>query len=902
MVLFSAYQLDPVCAACKCFTKVVLRLKSSFLRICELERLNFLLASPWPPTPTAEDSYSPGACFGGDSLHTPALEPLGDASRLGRGERAAEPHGREEPRAAPRFGPGGSGDLSGRDGALWPEKGRAGGGGTMHPAAPENTKDILVIYEQEAEEWALYLKSLFGHIVNEGGILLYNLETSSLKHQELFSLPCYKCKLLILSCGLLNCLNRKRSYFLEQILKPPDNVVILLCGVENSEILYEILTLDGGSKEISTNQEPEEYLSVVTGIIQPGKPQDENPEDSSSYIYETVLADDHQTSSDVDLSNVRGASDQTDLSFKTEVLSETLEPNEQSILVLPGKISCENPGEIFILLKDEIDDETLEIEFISDNQRIRTQPASWNKKVKYMKALDFPAGPVYVNVYCRGVIKTTAQIEYYTALEEIEHVFKKLADPIAFTCQVFKFSTVEKLDQVLTLLLKSKIPTYEFSSFPSEEEHHQQANSHLEEFPTLLHCAARFGLKNLATFLLSCPEATLACKITNKYGDDPASIAEKHGHRELKKLIKELSINTADNFTNCEEEAGDDDTYVLMLGSETQPAVTLKAKQNPGDQYGIGSRCQQEAEVDEKTEHEDQEEEDSYSCCNSPDNLYASIPDDLDDDRRDCFVCKRPPPPPPRNLPGILKQDNRHSFSRERNLVEDRSERERGDGPLTPCYREDQDTCEGDGEKEHPYSSAKLDESVYDFILAQEEAERRKECRSFIANRPPAPAPRPVCLPVRGENTPYIAQVFQHKAARAPGDSDRMSCDVRKPAAHRGHADAVADSTVKHNIPAEQEELIHLQEQVKKGAVSVDEALDRFKQWQNEKQRLQSTHQEKAHHLRDSALGNWLEKKNLHVPKESRPESTHFRDFLFHVPFNKAPPTRHPADKEQTPN
>ncbi|KFP64081.1 B-cell scaffold protein with ankyrin repeats, partial [Cariama cristata] len=277
-----------------------------------------------------------------------------------------------------------------------------------------NTKDILVIYEQEAQEWALYLRSLFGHVVNKGGILLYNLGTSSLKHQELFSLPCYRCKLLILSCGLLNCLNRKRIYFLEQVLKPPDNVVILLCGVENSEILHEILTLDGGSKEISTDQEPEEYISVVTGIIQP----------------------DHQTSSDVNLSDVRGPPEKTDLNFKTEVLSETLEINEQSILVLPGRISCENPGEIFILLKDEIDDETLEVEFIADNQRIRIQPTSWNKKVKYMKALDFPAGPVYVNVYCGRVIRTTAQIDYYTALDEIEHIFEKVADPIAFTCQV----------------------------------------------------------------------------------------------------------------------------------------------------------------------------------------------------------------------------------------------------------------------------------------------------------------------------------------------------------------------------------------------------------------------------------------------------------------------------------
>uniref|UniRef100_A0A8C3JDC6 B-cell scaffold protein with ankyrin repeats n=1 Tax=Calidris pygmaea TaxID=425635 RepID=A0A8C3JDC6_9CHAR len=642
-----------------------------------------------------------------------------------------------------------------------------------------------IIYEQEAEEWALYLKSLFGHIVNEGGILLYNLETLSFKHRELFSLSCYKCKILILSCGLLNCLNRKRSYFLEQVLKPSDNVVILLCGVENSEILHEILTLDGGSKEISTDQEPEEYLSVVTGIIQAG-----NLKMKTLYDFLT--------------------SEKTDLSFKTEVLSETVETNEQSILVLPGRISCENPGEIFILLKDEIDDETVEIEFIADNQRIRTQPASWNNKVKYMKALDFPAGPVYVNVYCGGVIKTTAQIEYYTALEEIEHIFKKVADPISFTCQ---------LDNVLTFLLKSKISTYEFSPFQSEEEHHQQT-----KFPTLLHCAARFGLKNLATFLLDCPEAPWACRITNKYGDDPASIAEKHGHRELRKLIKELSVSPY-AFS-----------YVIYNWG-TLMMYSLKAKQNPRDQYGIGSRCHQEAEVKEEkkddvedgreeTEDEDQEEEYLYSFHNSPDDLYASIPDDLEDDRRSCFICKRPPPPPPRNLPGILRQDNLHNLSQGTVLGGKYCQMQ------TSCYREERDTCEEEDEEEHPYTFAKLDECVYDLILAEKEEEKRKERRSFIINRPPAPAPRPVFSPVREENTPYIVQVFQQKATRVPSDHDRT-----------GHPDAVSDSAVKHNSRAQQEELIYLQEQVKKGAISVDDALDRFKQWQNEKQRLQPTQQ-----------------------------------------------------------
>uniref|UniRef100_A0A663MTQ4 B cell scaffold protein with ankyrin repeats 1 n=1 Tax=Athene cunicularia TaxID=194338 RepID=A0A663MTQ4_ATHCN len=452
------------------------------------------------------------------------------------------------------------------------------------------------------------------------------------------------------------------------------------------------------------------------------------------------------------------ASEKRDLSSITEVLSETLETNEQSILVLPGRISCENPGEIFILLKDEIDDETLEIEFIADNQRIRTQPSSWNKNVKYMKALDFPAGLVYVNVYCGGDIKATAQIEYYTSLEEIEHIFKKVADPITL-----KFSSVEKLDNVLTLLLKSKISAYEFSPFQSEEDH-------LEEFPTLLHCAARFGLRKLATLLLNCPEAMRACKITNKYGDDPASIAEKHGHRDLRKLIRELSVSP----------------------------------------YGFFSMSK------------------------------------VEQDR-------------PRCRPELIMHRTRKNSQRK--FVENRIERECGDGLITACYRQDQDTCEGDGEEEHLYTFAKLDESVYDFILAEEEEEKRKERRSFIMNRPPAPAPRPICSLVREENTPYIVQVFQQKATRVPNENNRTYSPP----------DTGTDSSVKHNISAEQEELIHLQEQVKKGIISVDEALDRFKQWQNEKQRLQSTQQVRLCHHSET-----LNSKSARVPSSPAGHPQHW--------------------------
>ncbi|XP_050800379.1 B-cell scaffold protein with ankyrin repeats isoform X3 [Gopherus flavomarginatus] len=758
----------------------------------------------------------------------------------------------------------------------------------------ENTKDILVIYEEEAEEWALYLKSLFKHIVKEEGILLYNLETLSFQHLESHSLSCYRCKLLILSNGLLKCLDQKRRYFLVRVLEPPARVVILLCGVENSDVLHEILTLDQRSQEISTDQDPEEYLSIVAGVIQQDEPHNEEVEESLSCIYETVLADDYRDNSEVNLQlDEGGISVKTDVSLETEVVSETLDTTGPSVLVLPGRISCENPGEIFILLRDEIM-ETVEIEFVTDNRRIRTQPAFWNQKVRCMKALDFPAGPVNVNVYCGGVIKAVTQIEYYTAVEEIERIFKKVADPIAFACQAFKFSSVEKLDSTLTFLLKSKESAYEFSAFPNEV-HHQQANSYWEELPTLLHCAAKFGLKNLATLLLQCPEASQACRITNKHGENPAHIAGKHGHNELQKIIQELSINTTDNEDGDQEE-GEDGIYVAMLSSGPHITSSLTDKQSTGDQCGVRQKAweesgkrkedkeeekEEEAEevkgVEEKKDEENNSEEKSYSFDDNDDNLYASIPDDDPEvGGRDSFFLDKPPLPPRAPSPTI-KQDYIHYFSQARKWEEDKKERDETSGHLE-VYGGEEDKSEDD--EEDPYTFADLDDSVYDMILASDE-EKRKQHGSFIINRPPAPAPRPLSS-AKEENTPYIVQ-------------DRVRTDTS------------TYTTLKHSIPSGQEELILLQEQVKKGAITVDEALEKFKQWQNEKSRLEVPQQEKVRQLRDCIIGKRPEEAILYdkITIEHHPdvcgESLRFRDLLNTTPFNKQSATRNPPEKEQVP-
>lgn len=102
-------------------------------------------------------------------------------------------------------------------------------------------------------------------------------------------------------------------------------------------------------------------------------------------------------------------------------------------------------------------------------------------------------------------------------------------------------------------------------------------DSHLEEFPTLLHCAARFGLKNLAALLLKCPEATWACRIANTHGDDPASLAEKHGHKELRKLIKELSVSSY-TFSYTINKQGT--VMFLLLSNTLSPLVKPTASRS----------------------------------------------------------------------------------------------------------------------------------------------------------------------------------------------------------------------------------------------------------------------------------------------------------------------------------
>ncbi|XP_064141570.1 B-cell scaffold protein with ankyrin repeats isoform X3 [Loxodonta africana] len=756
------------------------------------------------------------------------------------------------------------------------------------PATPENTKDILMIYEEDAEEWGVYLKEVFLHVVKREAILLYRLENFSLRHLELLSLDSYKCKLLILSNSLLKNLTPKKCQFLEKVLHSPESVVTLLCGVESSDLLYKLLNVSGGMFEISSEQEPEDYISVIKSVLFRGS------EDYFEVNVPTDLRGEHSVK----------ISDRKEI----EELSEASRSSIPPAMVLPSEISCENPGEIFIILRDGVIGDTVEAEFTSNNKCIRTRPALWNKTVWCMKALDFPPGSVSVNVYCDGVVKTTTEIKYYTTTKEMAF---RVADPGHGTCQ----NDLEEIDDVLTSIFKHEIPHYEFKSLQTEI-YPQKEYSHFNELPTLLHCAAKFGLRNLALHLLRCSGAAWASKMKNMEGSDPAHIAERHGHKELKKIFDDFSSLTRatwhlsqilESSTNDEQEHD----YEEAVYSPTTENAPFHQESWQVCRLGAeGAEENQTAEEENENESEDRPTEvDSESSDNQYDDLYVFIPgDDPEDKSPEPLLSSRPPLPPPRSVAAALQPDKLHmtlqgttlqgQMERNKSWYDPGGRHETGYEPKGEEEKEDEKDQE---EEEDPYTFAEIDDSEYDTILANMSIKKKLGSRSFIINRPPAPAPRPTNIPPKEETTPYIAQVFQQKTARKQSDSDKFHGPSRKQ--DRAPMETQAFPTLKDCLAAGQEELILLQERVKTGKMSVDEALEKFKHWQMGKSGLEVIQQEKLRQLRDCIIGNRPEEENVYnkltiVHHPGGNETSHNENMPYSIPSGNKLSARPQVEKE----
>nr|XP_023676658.1 B-cell scaffold protein with ankyrin repeats isoform X1 [Paramormyrops kingsleyae] len=466
--------------------------------------------------------------------------------------------------------------------------------------------DLLIIYETEAEEWASYLGSIFTGSIAETSICRYDITTVTSKRDERLQPGGYKCKLLILSRGMLENLCLARRSFLARVLHPVNHVVVLLCGVETPARLLEAVPLREGFLQISSEQDAQDYLAAVMKIIQrapSGPPLDPDP--GLVMVQPAKLKPSQQRKQS----------------------TGGLLPNI-AVKVVPSRVPCKNPGVISVLLKDAESTPDMEVEF-QQGATVTVKPVTWNKHTLQVKAPDFPAGAVTLGVCSGGVLLgAKVQLQYYSPMDEVAQLLKKAADPVEFMFQAFQTSSMEKVDQILTSSLTRRLPAGGFRGLQSASGGRREA-THSEHLPTLLHFAAQNGLRGLASVLLQCPGVEQALHLANQHGDTPLKLAQKHGHAQLGDLLQEVPAGSS-----MEE----DNSIYEMMGSSGYHSTN-----DDGEEGG-----------EEENKQDGEEEEDPYALFGGDDEEYDTILAS----NKPVIIANRPPAPTPRPDTMPPKADN----------------------------------------------------------------------------------------------------------------------------------------------------------------------------------------------------------------------------------------------------
>ncbi|KAK7873874.1 hypothetical protein R5R35_005736 [Gryllus longicercus] len=131
-------------------------------------------------------------------------------------------------------------------------------------------------------------------------------------------------------------------------------------------------------------------------------------------------------------------------------------------------------------------------------------------------------------------------IKCESRMRELDQLLRTSNNPLDFMCQTLGFSPGDRehLDNFLVTSFQRNLPPH-FNLLQTPGDCHQhRTHASPEEYPTLLHFAARFGLEKFAWQLLECPGGTLACEIRNVCDLTPAEMAEAANHPKLAHILR----------------------------------------------------------------------------------------------------------------------------------------------------------------------------------------------------------------------------------------------------------------------------------------------------------------------------------------------------------------------------
>ncbi|XP_036402818.1 phosphoinositide 3-kinase adapter protein 1 [Megalops cyprinoides] len=704
--------------------------------------------------------------------------------------------------------------------------------------------EVLIVHLTEAEEWAKYLQNVLksSRRFPKKSIVLHVLDPSSaLLWQESAAFTGSKCIVLMLSMGFLHLQDDSEVWkTFQRAFHPPNKMVLLFCGVSDCDIPEEFFESWHMWRKLYADDDPAMYISTVQDVISEyerfsctpceaggnegdvgaltEKGLDVTPEvptgeplppelPSETELQQQDCAVVQQDCAIVQQDCTVVQQDCTVVEENPAVSAGSI--HETGLTIQPSRIQCGSQVTIYIILKCKLDNKgKAEVEFSCKDCAPKREAGTFeNDYTISVKSPDMPSGSVLASVYLNDSVICSMPVTYYTGMAEVSRYLENIANPLEFMCQAFNITSksTEALDSLLTNSLKSRIPASGLHLFgvSQVEEENMSSYQRNEELPTLLHFAAKYGLKKLATVLLQCPGALQAYSVVNKYGDYPNNVAEKNGFSDLRQFMDEY-VETADMLKSHIKESitqeGDEDVYESM--STASRDILLKYSMNPG--------CK----------------EDIYE------SMMELDPECIEDLYEDMEKAQQQSLNPEEAM-------LRKFFLGKTDRCSDPEEEEE--------ERREEENVENWEEEEDPYNLCNPDE-IYDTV--DEHASYVPE----IINRPPAPIPRPSITAEPEEQKTYISRVFSNNQPLGK-ETTPMSGGPAPPTLVRNRlSTSTYDPYAGMRTPG-QRQLISLQERVKVGAINVDEAVQEFKAWQLDQERRSQSlrfQQENLKRLRDS--------------------------------------------------
>uniref|UniRef100_A0A4W5P0Y1 Phosphoinositide-3-kinase adaptor protein 1 n=1 Tax=Hucho hucho TaxID=62062 RepID=A0A4W5P0Y1_9TELE len=679
--------------------------------------------------------------------------------------------------------------------------------------------ELLIVHSCEAQEWATYLQKILtsSRMFPKRSIVLYAVDCAEQLHGCEFNIFYNsKCIVLLLTTAILDILNDPKVLgTFQRLLHPPHRVVALLCGMSEDDIPTEWFENWQRWRKLYAEDEPALYISTILESIADCNTEEAEHEADATAKTETkteceipvVMNPKAEETEEESVTEPECVQDNND-DVRTEIHpNQATSPTHPTCLtVQPNRVLCGDHSTIFIIFSNKLDNQLkMEVAFASeDSTAKRVLGILENEYTISINAPDMPAGEVSLTLYSNDSPVCLRPVTYYTAMGEISSYLEHAASPLDFMCQAFNLAsnTTESLDNLLTDSLQCRIPASGLHVFGIRQ---------LEEE----NMAAYQRKEELPTLLHFSAKYGLK-KLTTVLLQCPGalqaySVMNKNG--DYPNTLAERSgfsdlRHFIDNFVETADTAEEDEEVYESMSNSSQDVMN--------DSLNAG--CQ----------------EDIYETMiginpDSMEDLYEDMEKALEESHNEVILRTFFQGQPDAGVPQVEE----HTTNEE---VGDQVE-------------------EPEGFEEEELYNMCVSDQIYDTV--DENASFLPE----IVNRPPAPIPRPVTFSEPDESKTYISRVFSAKEGLHPQTESSTVRPVRDGASTSSTHDPYAETKTQG-----QRQLIALQEKVKVGVLSVDDAVKEFKAWQfDEDRRSQSmrNQQENLKRLRGSITRRHKEREKI---------------------------------------